>query len=171
MTAFPSLAAGVRLTATLLGQMTENVVLKGTVTTRASTATLANDPELAGIVLPVGIHKIRTILFFSQGGTTNTVDAQVFWSFSGTWSGFRTFDGPSTSSTTPSDTTVVDRAASVATTNTYGIGQNFYHKIEEEGVVTVSVTGTFNIQWAQGVSNVQTTSLNVGSFVEWKQVG
>lgn len=171
MTTYPDMAAGRRITGALLRSMVEDVTRKTTQTARTSTTTVTNDPELSGIALPVGLHYIKVVTFFSMATGNSGVDCKIAWAFTGTASGFRGGDGPATASTDHNNTTMQTRGASFATENTYGLSNTNYHTIREEGLLDVSVAGDFSIKWSQSVSSATAVNLNVGSYVLWRQVG
>lgn len=167
MSVYPDLLAGQRLTGTRLRAMVPNIVDKMIATDRASNATSTADPELSGITLTPGRYLIKTLLMFA-----GTPGFKNRWAFSGTQlGGNRAIIGQGTSTSPTAVVSMINSAAPFTTEQTYANASNSaYSRIEETGIMTVTVTGTFAIEWAQPASNVTPSSLKIGSYVEIKQI-
>lgn len=141
---------------------------KGSVTSRNTTTTLADDPELAGIPLAVGTYDIELIGFFTLA-TVNTQKLKTRWGFTGTWNNAdRMIIGPGSAQVAaPANATEVNVAGSQAS------GQDaIYDAVvtviytgfrEVTRNVIVTVAGNLSLQWAQSVSNAGATNVQAGT--------
>jgi hypothetical protein len=150
---------------------------KGGANSRFST-TLADDPELAGIPLAVGVYEIELVGYFTLA-TTNTQKLKTRWGFTGSWNGAvaaRTIIGPGSAQTAaPANVTEVNLQAvhigdqdaiydTVAGTGSYS---NF-RELCGEAIVTVQ--GNLSLQWAQSVTSANATTLQEGSYFRVRKV-
>jgi len=144
-----------------------------------SNTTVADDTgasPLTGITLGVGTWDISCV-FFATGNAAG--DIKIAWAFSGTTtSAYRGGQGPSAGATSVlTGATAGDRNAGASDTGTtitagaiYATDGTNTTMILERGVLVVTVSGTFKIQWAQGTSNGAATTLKAGSYVKATQV-
>lgn len=165
---YPSIAAGQRITGSLLRSMLPQTYVKTAATPRSSTTTYEDDPELAGIPLAVGSYVIELIGFFTLT-TTNTQKLKTRWAFTGSWNsplracvgpGFAQTAGPAavTESTfsayqTDGSDAIYDQAAG----GTFGVFRETCLN------VVVSAAGNLSLQWAQAASSGNNTTLQFGS--------
>lgn len=171
-TQFPVFFAGQRLTALMLGGTVPYTARKTSATSRNTTTTLADDPDLAGIALPAGTFEIEFVGLFTLT-TTATQKIKTRWAFSGTWNGSaapRACIGPGTSQTaTPSAATETNfQAVSLSGADAIydqAAGGSYGSFRETCGIVVCSTSGNFSIQWAQSASSANNTTLQEGSFV------
>lgn len=166
---FPYIFAGQKLTASLLNQGLWTYTVKAGTTSRNTTVTSADDPDLSGIALPVGVVHVRARLFAYASSTTPNI--RVAWAFTGTLSGFRSGSGPGNASTDPANGTARSTGAAYSSDVVYSLASSNFHRIEEEGILTVTAPGNLSVKWAQGTSSGANTSVAGSSFVSWLQIG
>lgn len=185
MAKFPRAYVGLPITADFWNQGRPDWYYKSSATTIASDASLNDDPDLSGITLDVGVYYIRSRLFAQLSATATTVDISVAWNHSGTASGSRMCLGPDTGigvngywdGAAHQVTTAVralPRLASTGAYNTsisYGLRDTFGHEILEDGIVTVTASGVFAVQWAQSASSATQLTVNAGSYLRIEQIG
>lgn len=169
----PTFLTGQRLTADLLNSyLTDYQPLtysKGGVTSRTSTTTLTDDPELTGIPLAVGTYDIELVGFWTQAATTPSLKTQ--WAFTGTWNTpTRACQGLGIGSTTAPDlgTIAHSRGNTTAQNAIYGTYASTAYTIFRERAVSVIVTvaGSLSLQWAQNTSIASAVNLQGGtSFI------
>lgn len=169
-TAINSLAAGSGDTAPLFVKKTAD-------TSRASTATLAADPDLV-LTLTAGYWEVETSLcFYTAGtGTSGVPGAKCLMYLNGTlvpastatfplrsmlWAG--NAGGSSLPFECSAETTPFASAAAQLTNN-----QPFI--LYARGAVNVSVGGNLSIYWAQLTSNAVATKLAAGSYLRAIQI-
>lgn len=178
MAKYPAWGVGTDVSATNLALMLPNIVVKAAATTITSNTTLANDSELSSLALGIGTWEIYVKLLASGAATAGDLKTQ--WSFTGTLTGTPVRDilGPGAAGTsTAAPTALVNVAMSTQNYNvnqTYGIRQvaaPFYRILEECTSFVVSVAGNLGIQVAQNTSNATATVINVGSRIEYRQIG
>jgi hypothetical protein len=169
---YPILAAGQRLTALTLQQMTDDYTIKAANTARASTITTSPDPELSAIALTVGTFFIEFNGLMTGVGGASVGGFQNVWTFTGVATGQRSTMGMGFGSTTGNTGTIMRTSgASIASTGqTYGVGANTT-AMRETAIVTVTTAGNLSIDWAQGASNATATTLLAGSYLKYKQIG
>ena len=138
-------------------------VVKTADTTRNNTATVADDPHLAGLTLsPGGVYRLSSRLIYNA---TTTADINVKWSVpSGTTMDWST-DSPVPTTTTPNGS-IQATSQTVGSTATIG-GTGVSTVGHPEGIITVGSTpGTLTMQWAQGTAEASNATLSAGSWVE-----
>lgn len=137
-------------------------VTKASATSRTSTTTLADDPDLR-LTLTPGTYHVTALL--SASGVSGA-DIQVFWNFTGTWTQtFRGAQGPDTTATAVQNgSTTLSWVTGAAGTPSYGTTSTaVWSFIREELIVVVTVSGSARVQWAQAVSNSNPTAMEAGS--------
>ena len=177
MSTYPVAYVGLPITANFYNSGQENVTVKGSDTSRVNN-TLADDPELSGIALPVGqiLVKVRHLYRLASAPANNSsVQYRANWAFTGTVSGTKMGDGPSADSGETNAATN-SRAKKISgaynTAQGYGAYNTFGHLLEEEGILNVTVAGNFSIQWAQNTTTAgNALTLGSNSFVTWRQIG
>lgn len=130
-----------------------------------SSAALQNDDALF-LALPVGTYKIETHLKVVSSNSPGGGDIQVAYANTGTMSvsGARMCLGPTLTEDAPD-------AARMRSTATMSLGAISYGLaliaagINEVFLITVSVTGTLTLRWAQDNSDVDTTTVQIGSWM------
>lgn len=139
---------------------------KTSTTSRTSTTTLTDDPDLSVTVVEPGYYMVEVC--FIWGNVTTTTQGFRFVVIGGTGHGiahYRTAAVPSSSAEfgTLSSTTSIHTNIPSAGTNTPMVGMGFRD--------ITSANTTFKIQWAQGVSNANATELRAGSFIRLTRLG
>jgi hypothetical protein len=192
MAKFPIAYVGMPVTADFWNKGVINTVWKASTLPRLNTATLADDPELAGMELAVGTHLITTSLNVSINPGLQTVDVKVAYSFTGTAIATRIIQGPdvqiggpsqyfnSTSSThvnTNSVRTLMKLGADGGTgcghtsNIVYGLNDVYPISIVEQMLIEVTAIGNLALQWAQGTVNASSSvTMYAGSWMSARQI-
>lgn len=171
MPTYPALAIGQRLTAALLTSMLPVQVKKASGTSRASTTTLAADPEL---VLPVEANaSYRVIIALKyEGGNASGSLGRFKWSPTGPAgaTGDFTLQGPQ----------AAGNVFASDQSGTMGLGQTFSMGAGGAGVafgllaigtlIVAGTAGNFTITWAQADSNATPTIVYAGSYIEIQRI-
>jgi hypothetical protein len=143
-------------------------VSKAVSTPRASTVTLADDPELSGIALAVGTYEIQLTLFMSFS-TSAAAKLKTRWAFSGTWNNpNRLILGPGAAQVAAPN---VATEANVQATQASGqdavysgpVSVIWSNALELASTVVVTVAGNLSLQWAQQVSTAANVNVNAGT--------
>lgn len=174
MAKYPVFYSGQRLTAALLSATQPDRTIKAVATSRQSTTTVTDDPELAGIALAVGTWHIRLLLLWYTD-TSATPDIKTRWGFSGTWNTpLRALIGaPSSNTAAPGAITPMLMGAIATNADaTYGSASGTvpYVSMEETYTATVTVAGNLSLQWAQRVSDASNSTVAAGSMFEIRQL-
>lgn len=137
-------------------------LLKTATTSRASTTTLANDPDLVSGTLATGQYKVEGIIGFC-GTTTGTQGIQ--WQLVSASNAWQMVMTQQIVNTTPSDgngftvgQTYTQGTISTACTN--NVDNLFF-----SGTFNVAVSGTIAFQWAQNSSSANNTNVLAGSRI------
>ncbi len=185
MAVYPIAYVGQPVTADFWNSGQWDYTVKGSAEARASTTTLADDGELAGIALPVGTIMVEARYFVLLSATDTNPDIKIAWTHSGTATGIRKvvgydnglgvnsyWDGAAHQVTSAVRGLMRYGATGAFTASIdYGLRDSFNHCIEEDCVMTVTVAGNLDVQWAQQNSDTTSVSMNAQSFVRWKQIG
>ncbi|MEV2240586.1 hypothetical protein [Micromonospora sp. NPDC049891] len=134
------------------------LVYKAFNTERASTTTLADDPELTLPVEAGGVYRMECVLGAS-GATAG--DIKTAWAIPAGAVMNRVAMGPSVSATDRDNMQVVRRVNGAATEISYGLtGSSASTYIEERAVLIMGATsGAITLRWAQATSNATATQL------------
>jgi hypothetical protein len=141
--------------------------LKTGSTSRNTTTTLANDPDLAGIALEVGTYDIECLIFFTTAATTPKLKTQ--WGFTGTWnSSTRLCHGPGNTNVGTADVVTPSTFRGYTTDAqeaVYGAAASGAYAAVLETVrgLVVTVAGNLSLKWAQSVSSASATVIQPGS--------
>lgn len=135
--------------------------IKAATTNRASTITLANDDELAGIPLDIGVYLIEAWLNFANASVAGA-GFQHSFSFTGTASGRKSVNG-------------YVNGAALTYPNTQSITSTTQHEdittlaagdwIKIEGFLNVTAAGDLALRWSQQTSDAAVTQLYSGSWL------
>jgi hypothetical protein len=166
-TKYPVYLTGMRLTADLLSSGQTIYVLKASDTSRASTTTLADDPELS-----ISLEADATYFVMVEIRATADAagDIKTAWNASAgvSTAGGRCVEGPgSTQSETNHDNISSKWGQHGFTTSiTYGArpSSNGFH-FREHAVVDTTTGGTITVQWAQAASSVTATVVSARSLI------
>jgi hypothetical protein len=138
-----------------------------------SSVTLQADDDFSFTLTP-GLYRIEAFLHASNAVTTDNGDIRIAWAIvSGTMTGLgRSCTGAGPASTNNTGDTVVAGSGimrysghGLATAVIYGITDDAAGVIIEDQLLQVTVTGVFQMQWAQGTSSATPTSISVASRV------
>jgi hypothetical protein len=176
MAQYPVITAGTRLTADLLSSMLPNYVIKTSDTTRASTTTMTNDPDLVTDSLSAG--GIYFVEFHIRFGALLAAGLRTAWSVPAGTTGSKDVMGPGTANAAEANANTTELKWTVhayATAALYTDPRNNAAQqthLYEKGLVNIGGTaGPITLQWAQNVSNATGSVVNAQSFVRWQQVG
>jgi hypothetical protein len=166
------LYAGQRFTAALAAQMQPDWYVKGTGTTRASTTTFADDPDL---IVPVLANKVYLIEFWVKAAALAAADIKTIWNVPAGTTGNRQVVGPGSTAADAGADNITSRwgvhafATSIAYNGVRDSAANqFWFK--EWAIVTVGATaGNIALQWAQVTSNATGSVVAAGSYARSTQ--
>ena len=131
-----------------------------------SSTTLVNDTDLAWLLSP-GAYRIE--LFAHASSPSDVPDLRSAWAFSGTLAGNgRSVMGPGVNTTAAEGQSAgsVSRSSGhgFATAVQIGLDAGLAASVlHEDLLVTVTVAGTLQWQWAQGTSNANATTVSTAS--------
>lgn len=155
---FPTILAGMSLTAALATQMERIMVVKPSDTDRASTTTLTDDPDLTVPVVANGVYFVEFGILY--GGPT-AADFKTAWSTPAGSSGLKAVLGPGSASGDDANANNITGRFGVhglTTAIVYNCSRNGTGSIQgalENAVITVGGSaGNVTLQWAQNSSNV-----------------
>lgn len=143
------------------------VKIKSATTNRASTITVADDDELAGISLTAGFYSVEAWLNFANASVEGA-GFQHSFAFTGTASGRKSIHGwvngavwnyPNTQSIT--SITQHDDITTLAAGDW----------VKVEGFLNVTVPGNLSLRWSQQSSDAAVTQLYSGSWIKVTKMG
>lgn len=160
----PFWQAGQRVTAGKLLSTIPMILPKTTATARASTAALADDPDLKIALTDAGTYIVEMTLLY---GAITASGFQTSWNVAGavTSSG-RSCIGPGSSAASTDNIGMHWGQHAYATAVSYG-GRNSASAltiVQESGLVTTTGAVTITLRWAQGTSNASATTLSDQSW-------
>jgi hypothetical protein len=190
MAIFPVAYVGLPLTADFWNSAQTNTIVKGSNTPRSNTATLADDPELAGMELGVGTYEVQMHLHASVNPSVQNLDIRVAWAFTGTATVQRLMIGPdeqiggpsqyfnsgsSTHINTNSTRTLAklggNTGNALTTSIAYGLNDIYPVGIHEIGIFDVTAIGNWSIQWAQQTAGATAScSVYAGSYITARRI-
>lgn len=164
---YPTIAAGSRVTAGLLQSMQPLVAYKSADTLRASTTTLADDPDLTMQLAANATYLVEMRISFATITGTGAPLLKTAWDVPAGASGNRSAQGPGSAATDSNADNMATHAGIHAfnTTVTYG-GRNSATSeciAIETGLITTASAGTLAFQWAQATSNATAVRVGAGS--------
>ena len=166
MAQYPSVYAGQRITGDLLQQMLPLSAVKPAPTSRASTTTLQNDPDLVIDLPRTGTWTFDIWLNYT-GGTLGASDLKLGMTYSGT----TTFAAWGVNGITTAATNQLNAGGNSFTGSlVLGTSGGTFFTGDIHGQVTVSTTGTLALQWAQNTSSATATNLRQGSYMRVYQI-
>jgi hypothetical protein len=126
-----------------------------------SSIALQNDDD---IFFSLGVGSWRLELFALVSGAVGG-DVRMAWTFTGSEAGnsARACFGPGPTSTDVTDGTYRSSGHGFATPVIYGTAAGANAYVHEDISITVTVAGTFQLQWAQGTSSATATQLTSGT--------
>jgi hypothetical protein len=176
MAKYPVIEVGDPWTADLANAMLPDITYKSTTTTRASTTTVADDPDL---VTPTLVANGTYVVEFSirYGCLDATVGFKTTWNVPvGVLSANKDVVGAGSASSEGNSNNVFGRFGvhGYATSVQYGsrgsVG-NQVHAVETSTVIMGATAGTIALQWAQATSSATGSTLNSGSYVKVTRTG
>lgn len=154
------------LTAAQLNALLPAYVIKQANQSVTSSTTLVNDSELVYALTAGRTYHVRCGLI-ANGATGG--DIKVAWATTGTISmlSSRSCTGPGVSTATTADTTARVSASQTGLTTafSYGTDGTLQTGITEEFIVTCTVGGNLQLQWAQNASSGTATTVGSGSWI------
>lgn len=157
MAVYPEILAGQKITADLLSSMLPMFVRKGADTNRASTTTLADDPDLTIELEANSVYRVEFIIHYSA---TAAAGFKTAWTTPSGSSGLKGAWGVDTSPTSTSNPTGDGRWG------VHGFGTNIDYGTRnganqvmawETGEIITTNAGTLALQWAQSTSDASNT--------------
>ena len=142
--------------------------IKSSDTSRNTTTTLADDPDLDISIPTTGFYRIKLYAVFDYG---TTEQAKLALNYSGTVNASNDGDTPAqlyggNGSLTP--IARVDFTSGI--TDTITVDQGAFGQVIWDTVVEFTTTGDLTLQWAQNISGATNTTLRAGSYLmveEW----
>lgn len=164
MATYPVITAGQDLTADLLASMLPTYVTKTSATTRTSTTTLADDPDMQIALAANATYWIEMYIYYSTGAAAFFKD---FWNLPAGATGIRSSSGISSSATATDVVTTQWTVKNAGTAIVHGGSTTVsdFTLTLSTGVITTTTAGTLTYQWAQSVSTAVTTAVRNGSFM------
>jgi hypothetical protein len=172
---YPVITAGSKITADLLNSMMPNYLIKPGDTTRASTITNTNDPDLVVPVVANGVYDIEFNIIF---GALQAAGIRTAWATPTGTVGLKRSLGPGSVNVAETNANTTEMRWSVVTATTqlgYTDPRNAVASLShiiERGLITVgSTAGSVALTWSQNVSSATGTVVSANSYVTWRQVG
>lgn len=172
MPVYPNMLAGLKLTADLFTAYQDDFVFKQVTTTRASTTTLADDPELQYPLEANAVYRIDLLLHVASN-TAAAIKTQ--WTYPTGASGLKEGWGLDDGVTGNANAGGTPRMGvhQLNTVINYGDRNNsagLQHLVFEGGIITTLAAGTFTLQWAQQVSNATGSLVAIGSYMKIRRL-
>ena len=155
----------------LLGIGIAQVRQKTSATTRSSTTTPADDPDLI-VPLAIGSYSFEADLWWSPGASAGPNGIKANVNFTGTQTSFARSVISTGSAISPASSGFPNpsgSATSVYTIPTVTTGGYQEHQ-RIFGVIVVSVTGNLSVQWSQNSSGIQNLSLAAASSLRCTKI-
>lgn len=166
MSQYPTWAAGEDITADKLSAGLTMAVWKTAATTRASTTTAVDDPDLV-MALAAGATYFFDLWVFNTGAAIGTGDIKVAVNYSGTSSGYG-WIGTGIATTGATATNVKGNAIGTGT-QAFGVNGGTFGDIKITGSIATTTAGNLSLQWAQNTSNATNTVVRAGSYLRaWR---
>ncbi|MEU2730122.1 hypothetical protein ABZ650_20635 [Streptomyces griseoviridis] len=176
MARYPAIYAGQRVTGTLLQSMITDTYTKNTTQTRASTTTLADDPDLTATLEATATYHV---VFYIHYAALDTSQLQTAWTVPAGASGNRSAMGAAYQLASGAATAAAADGGyarsgvhGYSTAVRYGTRNNASNQclVIEESVLTTTAGGTLALQWAQALSSATATSLSAGSSLHIRRL-
>lgn len=170
-TNYPNWAAGDPITAAMLNATQGDVIVKTVATSRTSTTTVTDDPDLT---TTLDANATYLVEIFAHVVSATTPEFKTQWTVPSGATGNRTAFGPGSSATdTDVDNVSVHAGVHAFTTAVaYGNRTSTSNQISviETAIVTTTSSGTCALQWAQATSNATASQVAAGSSMRVKRV-
>jgi hypothetical protein len=174
MTTYPPIAAGQRVTATLLRAGQWELIRKPLAESVTSSTTVQNDDDLFFAAEANAVYVVDCYLNAHQTIADGTaIDLKVQWSVPASSTGTRLCWGPTVGMTDRTNTSMVSAAHAFTSVRTYGcdISSETVAIYEHLVIETDSTAGNVQLQWAQNTSNANATVLSADSHLIVKRLG
>lgn len=170
---YPAISAGDDITADLLSSMLPRIIVKSASTTRTSTVTMADDPDLS---MTIEANATYFVEFFIRYSAIDAEKIQTQWTVPAGAGGNRGVCGAgSTANQTNLDNISMRTGAHAYTTPvTYGTRNSTSNQgyLTETAVLTTSSSaGSVALQWAQGTSGSSGTTVASASLMRVTRLG
>lgn len=172
---YPVITAGTEVDVTLLNAMIPVVIRKPADTSRTSTTTVADDPDLTFKLGANSIYFVEFMIRYAAPGASGTAGFKTAWNVPSDAAGLRTCMGPGSSATdTLADNISMHSGVhGYSTTITYGSRSTSTSNqlwAIETAVVTMTTAGPCALQWSQQTSNVAATKVAADSIMRITQL-
>lgn len=170
MATYPTIAAGQRITAALLQSMLPMTAYKAAATDRASTTTMADDPDLTFTLEASAVYIVEFHLYLGSGSTGLP---KTQWTVPSGATGLKGVHGSASTATSDDGISMRTGSHGFTTAVTYGYrstGPTNLNHATEVGTVITSSAGTCAIQWAQSVSNATAVRMGLGSWARAQRI-
>jgi hypothetical protein len=139
--------------------------VKAADTSRASTITTTDDPDLTLPVLANSTYLFEAFIAYTSAAVTGDfkLNFNAPTGATGYWNGI----GPSTASVADPDSVRVIATVPGATSRTYGVplASNVFGLNVRGSVITSTTAGSLTAQWAQATSDANATVVKAGSWL------
>lgn len=165
MSQYPVIPAGSRITAGLLSSMLPVFVRKASDTSRASTTTVTDDPDLTTTLEANAMYRVTFWIHYSAAAAGGF---KTQWTVPSGASGLRSCWGVGTSPTSTTDPQGDGRwgVHGFTTATSYGTRDSTNQVLaKEEGDIVTTSAGTLALQWAQTASSATATRVVSRSFL------
>ncbi|HEX2656703.1 MAG TPA: hypothetical protein VHU40_00460 [Polyangia bacterium] len=170
MSQYPVITGGQRIASTLLKGMFWHEMWKTANLDRASTTTLADDPDLTVSLDASATYRVEMYLHYAA---IDAAKFQTAWTVPSGATGNRTAVGAGSAATdATAATTSRFGVHGFATAITYGTRSSATNQClaSEAATVFTSSAGTLALQWAQASSNATATRLGAGSYMRVRRI-
>lgn len=154
---YPVIAAGQRITTNLLNAMIPVIVRKPSTTTRLSTTTPTDDPDLTFTLAANSVYFVEFYIKYA-GQMTSATGFKTAWTVPSGASGTRSAVGPGSAATDASADNIAMHSGihGYATTVSYGGRSNSDTNqllAVETSLMSTTSAGACTLQWSQATSN------------------
>lgn len=173
---YPVIAAGQRITSSLLNAMIPVVVRKPSTTARTNTTTLADDPDLTYVLAANSVYYVEFYIKYA-GQMTSATGFKTAWTVPSGASGTRSAIGPGSAANDGSADNISMHSGIHGYTTAVGYGGRSNSDsnqliVLESSVVNTSSQGACTLQWAQNTLNAShAASVFSDSFMRITQLG
>lgn len=168
---YPTWAAGDPISASMLNYTQGDVIVKTSATSRTTTTTLADDPDLT---TTLDANATYLVEFFLHMVSPTGVLIKTAWTVPSGATGNRHVIGVGSSATDANSDNISSRSGvhGFTTSVTYGTRGANTNQIGavETAIVTTTSSGTLAIQWAQVTSSATAAQMSAGACMRVKRV-
>lgn len=164
--AYPTIRAGMRLTATTLAAMLPTEIIKASDEAVTSSTTLQNDNDFAFTLVAGATYQFWGAIFYD--GEFNNGNLKATWTLPAGTSITWAMNGPATGGAAAYASDGV--TSGNITVGTYGTGGSKTTASIKGLLVTTTTAGTAQFQWAQSVSRPTATTVYARSWINLRRV-